>query len=378
MLRILCCLFALLLAMPTFSVSVAEETETAAYLLLPHLGDEPISEQNGSERYSVAGLKKLPAILTLCRAFDEGWIDSEAEVICSERACHIGGPTAFLEIGETVKASELLKAAVMIAAGDAIWALMEHAFGSEDVFLQNIGLLMAEKELQTELGDCLGSNAMFSAADLVQLGEIALSSENFCKYSSVYMDTLRHQDGTETELVNGNRLLKDMSGCAGLLTGSSDQDGYCGVFAVTRNDMTYLLAIIGAKNSKARFAIAKELFDYAFANFDLETLSTSGGTMKESYPVKNGDQKSVDLIAREDQVFLWEKSRGALTVVYDLEPSLMAPLDPSETVGNAIYLDAEGNEVCTIALYPSFVVRSNGLLDILRRIVGNFLSFVGK
>lgn len=376
--RILCCLIALLLSVPFGIMTMAEETEVVAYFLLPHLGDEPISEQNGSERYSVAGLKKLPAILTLCRAFDEGWIDPKAQVVCSERACRVGGPTAFLEVGETVQASELLKAAVMIAAGDAIWALMEHAFGAEDVFLQNIRLLLAEKQLDTELADCLGSEAMFSAAELVRLGETALSSENFCKYASIYLDVLRHEDGTETELVNGNRLLKEEAGCVGLLTGSSEHDGYCGVFAVTRNEMTYLLAIIGAKNSKARFTTAKELFAYAFANFDLQTLSTDGGMMQGSYPVKNGDRKCIDLVAREDRVLLWEKSRGALTVRYDLEPSLTAPLDPAEPVGNAIYSDSEGNEVCSIALYPIAAVRSNGILDIVRRIVGNFLSCASK
>ena len=72
-------------------------------LLLPGRG-EPLLEKKGDEPMEVAGLRKLPAVLTLCRAFDSGLIEDTAGMQVSPRAAGISGPTAFLEAGERIEA----------------------------------------------------------------------------------------------------------------------------------------------------------------------------------------------------------------------------------------------------------------------------------
>ena len=135
--------FVLLLPVGTWGEEPVSIDAPAYCLALPGRA-EPLLDKKGSEGMAVAGLRKLPAVLTLCRAFDSGLIAENTGMQVSPHAASIPGPTAFLEAGERIEAGELLKAAVMISAGDAIVTLGENAFGSESVFLNNIMVTLKE------------------------------------------------------------------------------------------------------------------------------------------------------------------------------------------------------------------------------------------
>lgn len=352
----------------------AEGKSAKAYLLMPLHSGTTLEEKNSDEAYSVAGLCKLPAILTLCRAFDNGLIDEAASMQVSQKASKVSGPTAFLNPGESVPAGELIKAAVMISAGDAIWTLMENAFGSEEVFLQNIGVVLEEAGVSLSLSSCLGTGTRFTCRDLLRLAEIATESKTFLRWCSVYMDSLPHQKGSATELVNANRMIRSYNGCFGLMTGSSRDDGYCGVFAARRNNMTYLCCVIGSDTSEQRFAEATRLFDYAFANYRLETPAVKGEPLLKEQEVLYGDAKTVDLLPHETVSLLLKKQDREVTPAFDLPEPLTAPLDPDTPVGSVTFTDASGNLLAVVELYPSALVQSNGYRDVLRRILAAYFS----
>lgn len=351
----------------------ADGNDAKAYLLIPAGSSAVLNEMRSEERFSPAGLCKLPAILALCRAFDTGLIAPDAMMEVSKKASKVSGPTAFLEAGEKIAAGELIKAAIMISAGDAIVALGENAFGSEEVFLQNIGVILAEASVDVTLLSCLGTGTAFSCAELGRLGMLALGSETFRHYCGVYMDSIAHQKGTTTELVSANRMVRSYSGCIGLMTGSAREDGYCGIFAAERNGMTYLCVVLGCPTSDARFAEATRLFDDAFANYRLEMPATAGEPLVKDYPVLYGDRKTVDLVPDESVVLLCKKADGAIDTTYDLPDALLAPLNPADAVGTATFTDAAGNTLAVVALHPTEAVRSNGFADVLRRIAAQYL-----
>ena len=340
-------------------------------LLLPGRG-EPLLEKKGDEPMEVAGLRKLPAVLTLCRAFDSGLIEDAAGMQVSPRAAGISGPTAFLEAGERIEAGELLKAAVMISAGDAIVTLGENAFGSESVFLNNIQVTLKELGMEKSLSDCLGTGAAFSPRDLCVLGAAAAKSEHFCRWAGQYREHIIHAGGRETELVNANRMIRSYSGCFGLMTGSQKEEGYAGVFAVRRQDVTYVAAVVGSKSSEERFAGAMALFDYAFAAFEPVLLSRAGGVLAEGWPVAGGDVPAVDLVAHEDAALLLAKQAGKVDRRLDVPERLAAPLLAGESVGRAVFTLA-GETVFELDLYPAVDVISKSLGAILRRIGAEYL-----
>lgn len=348
------------------------KAEAQAYCVCAAHG-QTVSEQNADEALGVAGLSKLPAVLTLCRTFDNGLLSPDAVVSVGKRAASIGGPTAFLKPGETIAAGELLRAAVMISAGDAIFALMEHAFGSEDVFLQNISLTLKSVGIERTMTDCLGANEKFSCRELLRLGEAAAESRAFLQHCAEKYHVLKHADGRETELASANKLLSLLSGCIGLFTGSSKQDGYCGVFACRRGGTTFLCAIVGAENSGVRFSTATGLLEEAFASYKVVSLCDAETPLAEAYPVENGDADTVDLFAHEPVSLLLSKRDGEPQPVFDLPDTLSAPLDPAYSVGTARFYDGEGTLLCEVALYPGAPVASTGFSDIFRRILSAYV-----
>lgn len=368
-----CLLIALVIVFSVMPTSQAD-TSSVAYCLKPLHSDMIISESNADEWLNVAGLTKLPAVITLCNAFDKGLIEDDASVKVSAKAASIGGPSAFLKKGETAPASELIRAAVMISAGDAICALSEHAFGSEDVFMDNIDLNMRAAGIQKELPGSLGTYMTFSCKELLSLAELAVESPTFLKYCSQKYAMFEHADGRKTELATANKLLTSLPGCIGLFTGSSPSDGYCGVFACRRGETTYLCAIIGAQNSKTRFETATKLFEEAFANYRYLTVCDPDEPMLEAYPVTGGDVASVDLYARDRFVLLMRKSDGEPQKRIDLPEILTAPLDPEYAVGTISFYGPDGTLLAEEALYPERAVSASGFSEILKRVFGLFLN----
>ena len=370
--KVICVLiaFAIIFSM---TPSVHADNKSVSYCLRPLGSDRIIAENNGEEWQNVAGLTKLPAVITLCNAIDKGLIDESAAVSVSAKAASVGGPSAYLKRGETAPASELIRAAVMISAGDAIYALAEHAFGSEDVFLDNIKLIMRSAGVEKDLPGCLGTYMTFSCRELISLGELAVQSPTFLKYCSQKYYVFEHSDGRKTELATANKLLTTLPGCIGLFTGSSSTDGYCGVFACRRGETTYLCAIIGAPNSKTRFETATKLFEETFANYRYVTFCDPEEPMVESYPVEGGDVDFIDLYARDRYSLLMKKSDGEPQKKIDLPEILTAPLDPDHAVGTISFYAADGSLLAEEALYPASAVSASGFSETLKRI---FLSFL--
>ena len=367
--------FILLLPVGTWGEDPVDLAVPAYCLVLPGRA-ESLIDKKGTEPMAVAGLRKLPAVLTLCRAFDSGLIAESTGMQVSPRAASIPGPTAFLESGERIEAGELLKAAVMISAGDAIVTLGENAFGSESVFLNNIQVTLKELGVDRTLTDCLGTGVAFSALDLCALGAAAVKSEHFCRWSGQYMEHIVHAGGRETELVNANRMIRSYSGCFGLMTGSQKEEGYTGVFAVKRQEVVYVAAVIGAKSSEERFTAAGALFDYAFATFQPVRLSGAGEVVVPDWPVLYGDRETVDLVAHEDASLLLNKQAGKVDRRLDVADPLTAPLCAAEPVGSAVF-SLGGEEVFSLPLFPAADVASHSLMDLMRRVSADYLRAGG-
>ena len=373
--RVFCVLltvFILMVPLGTWGEGDPVDLDVPAYCLSLPGRAKPLLEKKGNEPMAVAGLRKLPAVLTLCRAFDSGLISESTGMQVSPHAASISGPTAFLEAGERIEAGELLKAAVMISAGDAIVTLGENAFGSESVFVNNIQVTLKELGVERTLADCLGTGTAFSAADLCALGAAAAKSQHFCRWSGQYLEHIVHSGGRETELVNANRMIRSYSGCFGLMTGSQKEEGYSGVFAVKRQEAVYVVAVIGAKSSENRFAAAGALFDYAFATFQPVRLTGAGEPVAADWPVQGGDRDGVDLVAHEDASLLLNRQAGQVERRLDVEEPLTAPLSAGETVGSAVFT-LGGEEVFSVPLYPAADVASHALPDLLRRVAASYL-----
>lgn len=323
-----------------------------AAVLVEQAGGQAVAAYKAEERMEVGGLTRLAALLAVCEGMDQGLLQPSASVTVSEAAAKIKGPTAFLSAYEVIDAASLLKAAVMITAGDAIYALAEGTYGSATACLQRMQGRLSELGIQAAYTDLMGNDVRLNANDLVALGRALMKSPAFTTYSSLFFDGITHADGRATELASSNRLLKTSVGCAGVATGSSPGAGYCGVFSVTRGGAAWICAIIGAPNASGRTAAAGGLIDYGFAAYEVKTLAKAEQVLVESIPVRGASRSTVALVAAEDAVLLLPKGTGH-QAQWELPESLSAPLSSAEAVGKVRYVDDGGAELCSVELLPA-------------------------
>ncbi|HWS29859.1 MAG TPA: serine hydrolase [Clostridia bacterium] len=331
-----------------------------------------IMEKNSKERVNVAGLTRLPSLLLVCELIDEGALNLSEKITVSEAAAAVKGPTAFVEPYEEIAASELLKAAVMIGAGDAVYALAEAATGSAEVFVERLNERLHELNIDVSYTNITGDSVLLSASDLAILGCEAVKSEAFRNYATLYMDGITHENGSSTELVNSNRLIRSTTGCLGVGTGSSDSAGYCGIFFVQRGETAYVCALTGAPNSSARFSIAQSMIEYAFGAYKTVTLARAGEILVEDIPVKGGAELSVNLAAKDDSVLLL-KQNEEYSERREIPETLYAPLTADAVAGTIEYLDENGNLIAVVELVPQRDVMQAGLGDFMRLMFLGFL-----
>lgn len=333
-----------------------------AAVLMEQGGGQVVFGAQADEKLEVGGLSRLPALLAVCEGIDEGLLGLDMMVTVSHEAAAIQGPTAFLSPGEAIDAGSLLKAGIIITAGDAIYALGEAVFGTEEACLIRIRERLASLNIQAEYGDMLGSGVKLSARDLAALGRALMASPSFTSYSGIFLDTITHPDGRETQLASSNRLIKSMPGCNGVATGSSSTAGYCGVYSVKRNGATWLCAVIGAPDSAARSAAATALLEHGFAAYEVKTLARAESVLVDAVPVQGAKQANVALVAAGDAILLLPKGVSFETQ-FDLPEFLSAPVSSREGVGSVTYVDGDGETLCRVDLLPAEDIPQAQVLD---------------
>ena len=333
-----------------------------AAILLERGSGQIVAAQDAETKMEVGGLTRLPALLAVCEAADQGSLTMESEVLVSKEAAGISGPTAFVSAGESIAAAALMKAAVMITAGDAIYALAEAAYGSADACLAQMNRRLAQLGIDVSYANIMDADVLLSAQDLLLLGQALMDSGTFTSFSSIFYDAITHPDGRETELASSNRLLKNTVGCNGVATGSSGEAGYCGIYSVTRNETTWLCALIGAPDAAARTALASDLIEYGFSAYESVLLAKAGQALIETVPVSGGKMESVSLGTQENAALLLPRG-ASYTAQWELPETLTAPLYRDVAVGKVRYVDGEGAELCTLELFPLAEVERSGIWD---------------
>lgn len=315
---------------PAFSVNAK-----SAVLMEVYTGTV-LFDQNSDEKLPPASITKIMSLLLIIEAIDSGKISLSDTVSASEHASSMGGSQIWLEVGETMTVDELLKAAVIASANDATVALGEKISGSEEEFVRQMNKRAKELGMNdTEFKNCTGLDAeghLTTAHDIALMSAELIKHDLIKKYSTVWMDTLRNG---ESELVNTNKLVRFYSGTTGLKTGTTSNAGYC-LSATAERDNTSLVAVImSAPSSNDRFANAKKLLDYGFANYKYICVSPE----KKEYPaiVKDANEPTVNLVPSGNLSLLFKKGNSQeITQEPQIDENITAPVKKGQKLGKII------------------------------------------
>ena len=112
-------------------------------------------------------------------------------------------------------------------------------------------------------------NHITSAYDVAVMSRELLKHDAIRPFLSIWMDTVRNG---EFGLSNTNKLIRFYEGAIGVKTGSTTNAKYCLSSAATRNGLTLIGVVLGAETTADRFETAKELLNYGFSNYKIQTI----------------------------------------------------------------------------------------------------------
>ena len=318
-------------------------------------------ESNPDERLPIASVTKVMTMLLIMEAVDSGKISLDDMVTVSENAMSYGGSTMFLETGEQLTVNDMLKGIAVASANDGCVAMAEHLAGSESAFVD----MMNEKAKELGMGNThfMNTNGLdeddhySSARDVAIMSRELMKHETIFNYTSIWMDTLR---GGKFQLANTNKLIRFYDGANGLKTGSTSKALCCLSAAAKRNDMQLIAVVLGAPTSAERFASAKSLLDYGFANYAVNTQITAGDEVQK-IAVEKGVDKEVGVVAGDSCSTLVKKGQeDNITKEIKIDETITAPIEAGQKIGT-MTISRDGEVIADIDLNASSAVEKKGI-----------------
>ncbi len=334
-----------------------------------------IYEKNPCLHLAPASVTKVMTMLLVVEAIEGGGLRLDDVVTASAHARSMGGSQIWLEDGEQMSVSDMLKCVAVVSANDCAVALAEHLSGSEEAFVARMNSRAAELGCaDTHFTNCTGlfddEDHYTCARDLAVISRALISHELIKSYTTIWTDSVR---GGEFGLSNTNKLIRYYAGATGLKTGYTSKAGHCLAATAERDGVEYIAVVMKGVNSAARFEAAKTLLSYAFANCTLADLRPEAAIAP--IPVDLGTADAVQPVCDGPVSMLLEKSRAA-ALQYDVQlpERVEAPVRSGDALGKLIV--RSGSEtVCDIPLVAADDIYRMGTFQIFLTL---FRIFVGK
>lgn len=329
--------------------------------------------ENVDEKLPPASITKIMSLLLVMEAIENGQLTYDTVLTCSETASKLGGSQIWLEPGEQMTVSDLIKAVAVVSANDATVLLAEAVAGSEEGFVvlmnnkaKNLGMNNTNFINSTGLD---AENHYSSAYDVALMSKELLKHKKITEYTTVWMDTLRNG---ESQLVSTNKLVRFYDGCTGLKTGTTADAGYCLSASASRDGLNLIAVAMGADTSANRFSTCQKLLNFGFANYCNKEIKTSEN-LPETIAVKKGTKRSMSVEKSENYYALIKKNqKEKINTEIILPEYVTAPVKKGDKIGELrILCDGEeigvlpinaGEDVYGINIWRSFAILLKYLL----------------
>lgn len=369
--RIVCFALALVLALMGGAGACAAplrdddiQLEAPSALLMEKSTGQVLYEKNAHERRFPASVTKVMTMLLIVEDIESGKISLEDTVTASARAASFGGSCVYLEQGEQMSVSDMLKCIAVVSANDCAVAMAEHLSGSEQVFVDRMNQRAGELGLSdTHFTNCTGlfddGEHYTSAYDIAVMSRELIKHDLIKNYTTIWMDSIRNG---EFGLNNTNKLVYWYEGCTGLKTGYTSTAMYCLSATAERDGVEYIAVIMHGESIEQRNDDAMTLLNYAFANYSLCSLRPEVELPR--LPVELGRSSSVALEFGGDEFALVRKSGVQPEYTYELPESLRAPIVKGDVLGR-ITVTIGGERAAEIPLCAAADVPRIGFFGVL-------------
>lgn len=335
-----------------------------SYILMDYDTGTVLAESNSNEPYPIASVTKVMTMLICMEALQAGKISMDDVVTASEYACSMGGSQIYLEPGEQMTVEELLKSVAVGSANDASVVLAEHIMGSETAFVdamneraKSLGMI------NTHFVNCNGldeDNHYSSAADVAKMSRELIKHDAIRPFLGIWMDSVRNG---EFGLTNTNKLIRFYNGAIGIKTGSTSDAKYCLSSAATRDGLTLIGVVLGAETTDQRFETAKELLNYGFSNYKIETVIETN-TPCDNINIVKGKKETIGTETQSSFKKLVNKqSENKIESKVSLNNDIKAPVNKGDVVGKIEFVE-NNKKIGEVNIVASEDVKKLNLVDV--------------
>ena len=377
--RILSLLMALACLLPTGAMGTQtlrdddiDITAPSAVLMEKSTG-EILYEKDAHRKVFPASVTKVMTMLLIVEDIEAGKISLDDTVTASARAASFGGSCVYLEEGEQMSVSDMLKCIAVVSANDCAVAMAEHLSGTEQVFVERMNKRARELGLEnTHFTGCTGlfddGEHYTTAYDVAVMSRELIKHELIKEYTTIWMDSIRNG---EFELSNTNKLVYWYPGCTGLKTGYTSTAMYCLSATAERDGVEYIAVIMHADSINDRNNDAKALLNYAFANYTLCSLRP--GEALPAIPVELGAADTVQPEFTGEEFALVPKGGTEAEYSVKLLEKVHAPVEAGDRLGT-LTVTMGGETVAELPICAREEVPRIGFFGILSRLAGSLIG----
>ena len=279
----------------------------AAWILYDDSAGAVIDARNADEQRAMASVTKIMTGLLVVER-----TTGDEMVTVSARAAATGEKEIDLVEGEVVSTGDLLRALMIHSANDAATALAEHVGGSLEGFVDLMNQRAAELGLtSTSFANPHGLDEpghYTSATDLLAMTRVAMEDPEFAEVAR--MDAYVFPpapDGSPRLAQSTNLMLGDYPGMIGVKTGFTNQALLTFVAGAERDGRRLYVVLLGSDGTRAHFADARLLLDYAFQSMPYYEMLSSGNPYVSRSPRVDPEPLTVE---RDAEAFMHLAAQG--------------------------------------------------------------------
>ncbi len=348
-------------------------TAKAGFLLEANSG-EVLFEHNADDRLPIASMTKIATLGVIYDEISKGNITMDDKVLVSQNAASMGGSQAFLDANSEYTVKDLVQSIVVASANDSCVAMAEKLFGTTEKSVEKMNELAKKVgATNTNFVNPTGLPAVgaySSARDIAKIYAYIMQSPHYNDFNSVWMYDLTHPSGRVTGLTNTNKLVKFFDGCMGGKTGFTTEAGHCITVTAKKNDINPIAVIIGADNSKTRFAESSNLMNFALNGFENKLIVDKTLPIK-TLKVRGAVDNIADLYPAENFYKLTKKgSDSKIVVTSEIPDNAKAPIKACDSMGK-IYIMQEGKVIKEIDVKSTKDINSASYIETIKKIIKN-------
>lgn len=383
-LLIICLIFTPVLTVSAYEPTGIEISANAAMLVSMDT-DEVLYEKNANTRVYPASITK---IMTTLLILESDKYNPNAKIAMTEEALDLisgtGSSVSLFNAGVEFTQLDLVYMVLMSSYGDCALLAADYYGGSVENFVAMMNTRANELGLTgTHYENPIGlhhEQNYTTARDTYTLTKFALQNETFKEVCESTRHTVNSSAGTRvlstTNFLQDNTTNYYYQYAKGVKTGFTDEAGRCLVSTASYNGYNYMCIVFGCPpNAKNHFTESKELYRWAFNNFEFKTVADVTTPVAEIAVEKSFDTDFVSLYVEKSFTSVLPKDANDSTISIVPKPTadtVSAPIKKGQVLGTADIIYAE-KVIGTVNLVANENIEQSFILNTLD-IVGNFLT----